>query len=161
MQIVSGIVTNKQAWFHNRFKNRALTFFSLCFSFSFIAIGFCEIIGLNIRLTLEILFIMFILQCAVKGPYYTLAKRYLNSFSTSSMRTKIYSCEDILYCSIRAVFCFVCSSLLDVTSTSYVYIIIGCISTVIFILMLDKMRYTVGLKPEEYDKKDIEFAEMK
>lgn len=161
LQIVSGIATNKQAWFHNRFRNRALTFFSLTFSFSFIVIGFCEIIGLNIGLTLEILFIMFVLQCTVKGPYYTLAKRYLNSFSTSSMRTKIYSCADIFYCSIRAVFCFVCSSLLDVTSTSYVYIIIGCISTVIFILMLDKMRYTVGLKPEEYDKKDIEFAEMK
>ena len=161
LQIVSGIATNKQSWFHNHFRNRALTFFSLTFAFSFIAIGFCDIIGLNLGLTIEILLIMFVLQCTIKGPYYTLSKRYLNSFSSSSMRTKIYACKDIIYCFVRAIACFICSSLLDITSTSYVYIILGCIFTVIFILMLDKMRYTVGLKPEEYDKKDIEFVEIK
>lgn len=125
-----------------------------------IAIGLCEIIGLNIGLTIEVILIMLALQCVVKGPYYTLIKRYLNSFSTSSMRTKIYSAVELPYCIVRAVICFISSALLDVTTTSYVYVILGCVFTVIFIFLLDHMKHTVGLKPEEYPEKDIKFVEI-
>lgn len=159
-QIVSGIASNKQQWFHNRYRNRTLTVFSLSFTFSMIAIGLCQVIGLNIGLTLEVIFIMIAVQYTIKGPYYTLAKRYLNSFSTSTMRTKIYTCSDFSYCIVRTVICFICSALLDVTSTSYVYVILGCVFTVIFIFLLDHMKHTVGLKPEEYPEKDIKFVEI-
>jgi hypothetical protein len=125
-----------------------------------IAIGFCQIIGLNFGLTLEVILLMLMLQCAVKGPYHTLIKRYLNSFSTSSMRTKIYSAIEIPYGILRALLCFVCSALLKFTTTSYVYIILGCTFTVIFIFLLDHMKNTVGLKPEEYEEKDIKFVEI-
>lgn len=159
-QIISGISSSKQEWFHNRYRNRTLTVFSLSFTFSMIAIGLCQIIGLNTGLTLEIIFIMIALQYIIKGPYYTLAKRYLNSFSTSSMRTKIYACSDLSYCVVRAVICFICSALLDITTTSYVYVILGCIFTVVFIFLLDHMKHTVGLKPKEYPEKDIKFEEV-
>ncbi len=125
-----------------------------------IAIGLCEIIGLNFGLSLEIIFIMLALQYMVKGPYYTLIKRYLNSFSSSSMRPKIYSAMELPYSIIRAIISFACSWFLDFTTTSYVYVILGCIFTVIFIFLLDHMKTTVGLKPEEYSKKDINFTEL-
>ncbi len=125
-----------------------------------IAIGLCEIIGLNFGLSLEIIFIMLALQYMIKGPYYTLIKRYLNSFSSSSMRPKIYSAMELPYSIIRAIIAFSCSWLLDFTTTSYVYVILGCIFTVVFIFLLDHMKTTVGLKPEEYSKKDITFTEL-
>lgn len=160
-QIISGIAANKQEWFHKRYKNRVLTVFSLTFTLSMIAIGFCEIIGLNFGLSLEVILIMLAIESGIKGPYYTLQKRYLNSFSTSSMRTKIYSCCDVSYCIISTIACFICSALLDITTTSYVYVILGCVFTVIFIFLLDHMKYTLGLKPEEYSEKDIKFVELK
>ncbi len=159
-QIISGIASSKQEWFHNRFRNRTLTVFSLSVTFSMIAMGFCQIIGLNFGLTVEVILIMLAIQCAVKGPYYTLIKRYLNSFSTSSMRTKIYAAVEIPYCIVRAIACFICSALLEVTTTSYVYVILGCVFSVIFIMLLEHMKHTVGLRPEEYPEKDIKFVEI-
>ncbi len=159
-QIVSSIGAYTQSWFHNRFRNRALTVFSLIVTFSMIAMGFCQVIGLNFGLTLEIILICLSLQCLVKGPYYTLIKRYLNSFSNESTRTKIYAANEIPYCITNSLLCFACSGLLSITNTSYVYIIVGCVSSVVFIFLLEHMKHTVGLKPEEYSKQEIEFTQL-
>lgn len=160
-QVIASISATKQNWFHNKYKNRTLTRLGLSFTFSMIFIGLTEVINLNYGITLEIILIMLAIQCVIKGPYYTLIKRYLNSFSTSSMRTKIYSALEIIYDIVRIIITFTCSFLLNYISTSYVYIVLGCIFTVIMIFLLDHMKHTVGLKPEEYNKKDIEFLEVK
>lgn len=160
LQIISGIASNNQNWFHKKFKNRTLTVFSLSFSLSMIAIGLCQIIGLNFGLSLEVILIMLAIQCTIKGPYHTLMSRYLNSFSDSSMRTKIYSVTEFSYSVLKTIICLICSALLDITTTSYVYVILGCVFYVIFIFLLDYMKHTVGLKPEEYEAKDIKFMQI-
>lgn len=160
LQLVSGIAAANQDKFHNRYRNRTLSVFSTRTTISFIIIGLSTMIGLNFGLTLEIVLLMMILQYAIKGPYYTLSKRYLSNFTTSTMRTKISLLDELLYSVLRALLCFICSALLEITTTSYVYIILGCVFTVFFIFLLDYMKDTVGLKPEEYDKKDIEFVEL-
>lgn len=53
------------------------------------------------------------------------------------------------------------SFLLKYASTSYVFVIIGAVSTIAFIFVLSYMKSRVGLKPEEYDKKDIEYVSLK
>lgn len=160
LQLVSGIASANQDKFHNKYRNKTLSVFATRTTISFIIIGISTVIGLNFGLTLEIILLMLVLQYAIKGPYYTLSKRYLSNFTTSSMRTKISLISDFSYSVFKAILCFICSALLEITSTSYVYIIIGCVFTVFFIFFLDYMKSTVGLKPEEYDKKDIEFAEL-
>ena len=145
-QIISGIASSKQNWFHNKFKNRTLTVFGLSTTLSMIAIGLCQITNINYGLTLEIILIMLSLQCAIKGPYYTLIKRYLNSFSNSSMITKIYAALELPYSLLRALICMICSLLLNVTTTSYVYVILGCIFSVVMIFLLDHMKHTVRTK---------------
>lgn len=160
LQLISGITSANNSKFHNKYRNRTLSVFATCTTISFIIIGLSTMIGLNFGLTLEIVLLMMALQYAIKGPYYTLAKRYLNNFTTSAMRTKISLLDELLYSCLRALLCFICSALLEITSTSYVYIILGCVFTVFFIFLLDYMKNTVGLKPEEYDKKDIEFVEL-
>lgn len=160
LQLVSGIASANQNKFHNRYKNRTLSVFATRTTLSFIVIGISTMIGLNFGLTLEIILLMLVVQYSIKGPYYTLAKRYLNNFTTSSMRTKISLISDLLYSLIKTILCFICSALLEVTTTSYVYIILGCVFTVFFIFLLDYMKGTVGLKPEEYKKEEIEFSEI-
>lgn len=160
LQLISGIASANQAKFHNRYRNRTLSVFATRTTISFIMIGLSTMIGLNFGLTLEIILLMMAIQYAIKGPYYTLIKRYLNNFTTSAMRTKISLVSELLYSILRAILCFVCSALLEVTSTSYVYVILGCIFTVFFIFLLDYMKGTVGLKPEEYEEKEIKFEEV-
>lgn len=160
LQLVSGISSANQNKFHNKYKNRTLSVFATRTTLSFIAIGIATMINLNFGLTLEIILLMLVVQYAIKGPYYTLAKRYLNNFTTSGMRTKISLISDLLYSLIKTILCFICSALLEVTTTSYVYIILGCVFTVFFIFLLDYMKGTVGLKPEEYKKEEIEFSEI-
>lgn len=157
LQIISGIASRNQHWFHKKYKNRTLTFFALSTTLTMIVIGMCEIIGINFDISLEIILMMLAVQFITKGAYHTLIKRYLNSFSSSSMRTKIYSAIEIPYSIVRTLLCLICSSLLTFTTTSYVYIILGCSFTAIFIFLLDHMKNTVGLKPEEYEDKDIKF----
>ena len=53
------------------------------------------------------------------------------------------------------------SFLLRYTTTANTLTIIGCIATVVIVLMLDNMRTKVGLKPEEYKEKDTKILELK
>lgn len=161
LQIVSGISSANQEKFHNRYRNKTLSIFATRTTISFIIIGISTMIGLNFGLTLEIILLMMILQYAIKGPYYTLIKRYLNNFTNSAIRTKISLISELLYSILRTLLLLACSALLEITTTSYVYIILGCVFTVFFIFLLDHMKHTVGLKPEEYPEKDIKFVEIK
>lgn len=158
--IISGIASQNSAWFHNKYKNKTLTVFSITLTISMIVIGMCVIFNLHFGLCLEFILLMFVIQYLIKGPFYTLIKRYLNSFSTSSMRTNISSASDLVYSVFRSIICFISSALLSVTTTSYVFVILGCIFTVFFIFLLDYMKHTVGLKPEQYSKKEIEFTPL-
>lgn len=162
LQIVSGIASANSFWFHNKYRNRALQKLSMPFCFSMITIGFCTI---NISIIgyipcLIILFVMFIIQTIIKGPYYTLIKTYLSSFASHTMRTKILTASELFHSIARTILSFICSALLGITTTGYLFIIVGCILTLFLVLLLDKMRHTVGLKPEEYSKKEIQFTEV-
>ena len=42
------------------------------------------------------------------------------------------------------------------TNITFATIFVGLIFFILFVLTLDYMRTRIGLKPEEYDKKDIE-----
>ena len=51
---------------------------------------------------------------------------------------------------------FFAGVLLDGTNIRFATLFIGLLIFVLFVLALDYMRARVGLKPQEYDKKDIE-----
>ncbi len=160
LQLISGLTSAKQDKFHKRYGNRTLSVFATRTTISFIILGLAPIIGLNFDLTLEIVLLMMAIQYAIKGPYRTLSRRYLNNFTTSNMRTKISLVTELLYSILRALLSLSCSFLLGITSTAYVYVILGCIFTVFFIFLLDYMKDTVGLKPEQYPEKEIKFTEV-
>lgn len=159
--IISGITSQNSQWFHRRFRNTTLKVFGLSVSISMIFVGLCVIGGLNWGLCIEIILLCFLLQYIIKGPYYNLIKRYLNSFSTPTMRVKIYSASDLCYSIFRAGISFIASFLLGFASTSYVFVILGCSFTLFYIFLLDYMKDKVGLKPEQYSKQEIELVESK
>ena len=160
LTIISGVATKFQNYFHKKLKNRLLTYFSLAFSLSLAGVGFVSLYSKNFIFTVAIVFLLYAVQYAIKGPYYTLQKRYLNSFSSSTMATKIYSADALVESFFSTVMCYIASLLLGFTSTIYAVIIIGLVFLILFIWILDYMKDKIGLKPEEYKKSDINFTEV-
>lgn len=158
--IVSGITAKNQNKIHNKFTNKTLAVISIPTAVSCILIGFFVSGNFNMPITLTILITLFLVQFIAKGAFYTLIKRYLNNFTTSSLRNKITSAYNLAESISRAALSLIASWLLQKTTTSGTVLVLGCIVTIALVLLLDKMRDKVGLKPEEYPKKDIEFLEL-
>ena len=127
---------------------------------SLVGIGLIATLFKNNIFTILFIIILFSLQYIIRGAYYTLLKRYLNSFSSSTMSTKIYSVNILIESLLSTIACFFASLLLDHTSTDFAITILGCIFTILFVFILDYMKDKIGLKPEEYKKSDIYFTEV-
>lgn len=161
LQIISGISAKNQYRFHKKFRNKTLASLSLPVVISCIFIGLICSLNLNYKVTMCVTILAFLIQYIAKGPFYTLIKQYMNNFTTSSLRTKITSLYSLLEGLSRSAICFMASFLLKHTNTANTFTILGCIFTVITVLMLDNMKDKVGLKPEEYSEKDIKILELK
>ncbi len=156
----SAIASKNQNFFHKTLKNKVLTYFSLTFSGSCIVIGLVSLFSHNFTFTIIVILTLYAIQYIIKGPYYTLLKRYLNSFSSSSMSTKIYSVNTLIESLFSGIMCYLASLLLEFTSTKCAIAMLGCVFFIVFILVLDYMKDKIGLKPDEYKKSDINFTEV-
>ncbi len=161
MQIIASISSMKQHWFHKKLRNRALSWFSLSIALSFILTGLLVTLNISFTVSITTCLTTIMLIGVIKGPYFTLIQRYLNSFSNPNVNTKIFAVKSLLENLGRVILSFFASFLLSITTTSYAMIIIGCIFFVIFVFLLDYMKTKVGLKPEEYPKEDLIFSDEK
>ena len=159
--MVSGIAAKNQTRIHNRYRNKTLGILAIPAIVSCILIGFTILLGLLYEITVALILILFLIQYIARGPFYTLIKRYLNNFTTSSLRGKITSAYNLVESLLRVFIALLASAFLRVTTASTTLLYIGCILTIIMVLLLDKMRNKVGLKPEDYKKSDIEFLDLK
>lgn len=160
LTFISGFASKRQDFFHKKYRNKVLTYFSMTFTISMIVIGLTAIILKSSSLSFIIIFCAYALQYIIKGPYYTLQKRYLNSFSTPSMSTKIYSACTLIESIFNTSIYWVASFLIEYIPTSYAITILGCVFALAFIFILNYMKDRIGLKPEEYKDKDIHFTEV-
>jgi len=159
--IISGISAKNQNKIHSKFRNKTLANLSLPVVVSCIFLGLWCNIGFSYNTTLIVVLGVFLIQYIAKGPFYTLIRQYMNNFTNSSLRTKISSSYNLLESLFRSTISFLASFLLRYTTTANTLTIVGCIATVVIVLMLDNMRKKVGLKPEEYKEKDMKILELK
>ena len=94
-------------------------------------------------------------QAVLEGPYNPIINQYLSNFTTSRIRTKIYTINSLLCEGVYAVITFISSLFLNLFSISISLILIGSIFTIIFVLLLSKMQNKVGLEPEQYEENEI------
>lgn len=159
--LLSGIAAKNQNRIHDRFHNKTLAVLSFPTAVSCILVGITVALKLPYNFTLIAVIILYMVQFIVKGPFYTLIKRYLNNFTTSSLRNKISSCYNLTESIARSLISLFASFLLRNIDSAGTMCIIGCFLTIALVLLLDKMDKRVGLKPEEYKKSEIEFLEIK
>ncbi len=160
LELLSSISSAYTSKINKKLKNKSLTYLSLYFIFSIIVSGLVVVLTVPYNVELSIVILMLAIQFLAKGPYYTLIKQYLSSFSSSTMRIKIFSANNLIEGIITGIISFIGSWLLLFTDTAHASIIIGCSSFVIVIILLEYMSSRVGLDPEKYTKKDIEFREV-
>lgn len=161
MQIIASISAKNQNWFHKKLRNRALSWFSLSVASAFIITGLLVTCNINFTVSITCVLLTIVIVGIVKGCYYTLMSKYYNSFSNPNVNTKIFAIKSLVENLGNVILSYIASFLLGITTTSYTFIILGCILFVVFIFLLDYMKTRIGLKPEEYSKEDLVFANEK
>lgn len=159
--LISGIAAKNENRFHKKFRNKTLASLAIPLVFSCVIVGVVCSANIGYTVNVAVVLIVFLIQYIARGPFYPLIKQYLNNFTTASLRTKISSSFNLLENILRFLITFAASALLRVTTTANTFTILGCVLTIIVVLMLDNMRKKVGLKPEQYSKRDINILEVR
>ena len=158
--MASGFTAKNQNRIHSKYRNKTLGVISIPTAISCIILGFFVLGNLPFKVTIVLVLAMYLIQFIAKGAFYTLIRRYLNNFTTSSLRNKITSAYNLIESLVRVLVALFASWILKITTASNAVLVIGCISTIFIVLLIDIMKDKVGLKPEEYSKKEIEFLEL-
>ena len=158
LEVVSAFSSKHQNWFNTKLKNRTLTWFSLSVVTSFIFTGLLVACNINMVVSIITVILTILIVGFVKGPYYTLMQRYLNSFTNPKVNTKIFAVDSMLLNLGRIIVSLFTSFLLGITTTAYSLIIIGCLFFIIFVFLLEYMKTKVGLNPKDYPEEDLVFA---
>ncbi len=157
LQIGAGLLARYQDKIQKALKNKTLTILSVPVTVSCILIGFIGKDPLS-KSSLILIVLLYFIQQSVRGPYMGLMSRYLNNFTNKKIRSKISAFKNLTANLSIALFTFICSVLLNITSTANTFIIVGCIFTAALVIMLDYMRDKVGIKPEYYTKEDVKYS---
>ena len=160
LQFAAAVSSGMTDKIQSRFKNRTLAFLSLPLTISCIIIGFIGGDPLS-KSSFILIILLYLIQYMIKGPYQALMGRYLNNFTNRKIRPKIVAFKNLTANLFTAIVTLLSSLLLQITTTANTFIIIGCISTILVVLMLDYMKKRVGLKPEQYPKEDMKYSLLK
>ena len=153
--IISGIAAKNQDRIHKRYRNKTLTFLAFPTAMSCLLLGILLMFKIDTKISIPIILTLFMVQYIMKGPYYILIKRYYNNFTTGEKRVKIATVNNLVENIIASVLVFGASYVLDAVPVKFTLVIVGCISVIAVLILLDYMRNTVGLKMEQYGKKEI------
>lgn len=135
-------------------RNKTLTTISIIYVLSFILIGIASLIFTDYTILLIFGIGIYSIQCIIKGAERIIAKTYISRYTTASIRTRLTS---IYYLSEQlgsTILLFIASKVIELTNIGIVYSLSGLILTAVLILILNYMDSRVGLKPENYTKRD-------
>jgi len=158
LNIISAIGSSYQDKFQNKRKKKTLAYLSIIYIGIFLFVGIPHLIGFNKEILLIIGFMVFAIQNFFKGSYRVIMKKYLNNFTTSSIRPKIMSVYYLCEMAGTFILLFFASKFLEIANIGISYIIFGVIFLLAILLILDYMKPRLGLKPEEYNEKDIKYS---
>lgn len=158
-QIAASMCSRAQGLIHKKFRNTTLAHFGIPLTVSCIIIGCLSMVGVNFASTFIVIF-LFVMQGAIKGPYNVLIYRYLNNFTNKKVRTKLATIRNMIYNLFSIAISLLGSLLLNFTNASNTILIVGCMTTIIMILLLDYMRDKVGLKPDKYNEEDLKYSQI-
>lgn len=156
LTLIGGISISLKKPIEKNFKNRTLSFISLLYIGACIIVGGISTIYTN-QAIIPIILIMYAIQKMCTSIWYILEAKYLKNFTTEEMRNKITFTYEFIGGIAASTFSILGGLLLEIINVENAFLVVGIISLVIMIIVLNYMRTRFGLKPEEYKKEDLEF----
>lgn len=141
--------------FEKHSKRKTLTIIGISLCLLCIALGSVNYISSDTLVRLYISVTIIFIYNIFQGMYRMCIKKYLNNFTTSSIRGKILAIFYIFEGLGRSILLFISGTVIDNVETSFTCILLGAVMLVIMILILGFMKTRFGLDPEEYSKKDL------
>ena len=137
MQIVAGISSKHHEKIHQKYKNKTLS-----------------IVGVSYTLAC-----LMAVRYLSTGFYYVLIKKYITNFTNGEVANKVYSAHSFVIGLGNLIICAFGAVISSNFSVKHSMIIFGIVFFTIMILILNYMRTRVGLDPNSYRKKDINYKE--
>lgn len=159
--IISGIATSRQNEFHQKFRNKTLAVLGISLALSIIIAGLCVVCNFSFGICVLIILFSYIIRYSDKGLLYSLPNRYMRNFADSKIVSKIFASKGFVEAILKAFLGVIASVLLNYMSTAQAMTLLGICFLVTVIIILSYMKTRVGLKPEEYEKEDIEYKVLK
>lgn len=106
---------------------------------------------------IPVILVMYAICKIMTSIWYILENKYLKNFAKEEERNKITFSYELIGGVAASIFSILGGLLLKVIDIRNAYLIVGLLGFASMVLVLDFMRTRFGLKPEEYNKEDIEF----
>lgn len=153
--IAKGLASKKANKFNKTYKNKALTVMGETLCIFLIVAGLTSILNIPFIVQVIICTGAFIGIEILKGIYQIISKRYITNFADKHILSKIHAANGITTNIAAMIGSYVASLALGFTNIRYANVIMGVVFIIIIIGVSKYMKTRIGLKPEEYDKKDI------
>ena len=155
LTLIGGISLYLKRPIEKKFKNRTLTFISL------MHIGACIIIGIITSLyTKQIIIPIILILCAIQkictSIWYIFESKYSKNFTTEDTRNRLSFAYGFIVCIAASIYSVLGGILLKVINVKNAILIVGVVSLISMLIVLNYMKTRFGLKPNEYRKEDIE-----
>ena len=161
LEITASISSKKQEQFHNKFRNKSLSVLGITVSLASILAGFAGYINNNIYIVSIIAIFALTVKYIVVGIYQILIDKYYRNFTNEDIDSKIFSAKSLFNSISSTILGIIASILIGITNTKNSIIIIGFIFLLLFIIAIKYMKSRLGLHPDEYDKNEIKFSNIK
>lgn len=159
--VSAGIGSKRQRKHHEKYRNKGLSVILYTITTCMWIIGIVGILNIYMNLKFEIsvsiIGIATVITFIAKGVHVVLSSRYLQNFTNEQILPQIYSANSLTKNLCRVIIGVFGSYFLRVTNTANAIIICAIMSTIITIALVSYMKTRIGLKPEEYEKEEIEF----
>lgn len=153
--ILVGVGAKSVYYIEKQTKNKTLTIFGVLYAIGILIVALCGVINNLNLITLSIIIICLCVMGIIQGAYRVAIKKYVLSFTTTEVRTKITSAYYIFENFGASIMSFIIGIMLNYTTSSRVGVLFACISFVTIIFVAIYMKGKLGLKPEHYAPKEI------
>lgn len=160
LEITASISSKKQEKFHNKFRKKSLSVLGITICFACMLAGISGYISKNIYIASIIAIFAFAVKYSVVGIYQILIDRYYRNFTNADIDSKVFSAKSLFNSISSAILGIIASILLEITNTQNSLIIISILFLILFTISICYMKNKLGLNPEEYSEKELQFAKV-
>ncbi len=156
LSLIAGLSVGYVQKIQDKLKNKTLSYISLTYIISWVAVGCISLITTN-DIAVPIILLLYVVNRICTSQWNIVQGKYLKNFTQPESREKItfiYNLITSLSCGLIAL---IGSAILEINNIKYAILLVSLGSLALMIVVLDYMRTRFGLKPKQYSEDDVKF----